>query len=162
MKTHSYTVNLQWTGNLGSGTSTYSGYSRNHEISAPSKQTALQCSSDASFRGDRSRYNPEELLVSTLSACHMLWVLHLCTDRGIVVMEYTDTPSGEMIENEDGSGHFTRVVLRPKMRIAPGGRHAGALEAHRLAHHKCFIANSVNFEVTVEPEIAIVEAGPHP
>lgn len=158
MKKHSYALNLQWTGNRGSGTSAYSAYSRDHEMSAPNKRTILQGSSDPHFRGDGSRYNPEELLVASLCSCHMLWVLHLCADRKVVVLEYEDEAFGEMVESEDGSGRFTRVVLRPRMRIASASSHADALEAHRLAHHMCFIANSVNFEVTVEPDVAIVEA----
>ena len=91
----------------------------------------------------------------------MMWVLHICADRKVVVLEYKDDAFGEMAENEDGSGRFVRVVLRPQMRIAPGGNPADALEAHRLAHEKCFIANSVNFEVAVEPDIAIGEAESH-
>ena len=83
-------------------------------------------SSDPLFRGDRTRYNPEELLVGALSACHMLWVLHLSADAGIVITEYSDEAIGEMVEHEDGSGEFTRVVLRPRMAITDAGRDGGS------------------------------------
>src|SRR5690242_17402343 len=119
---HLYQMTTRWTGNLGTGTSAYKAYSRDHEISGAGKGAAIAGSSDPMFRGDRARYNPEELLVSALSACHMLWVLHLCADAGIVITEYTDDAAGEMVEHSDGSGEFTRVVLRPRMRITDPAR----------------------------------------
>src|SRR5499427_7128682 len=103
MRTHRYQVTNTWTGNLGPGTSAYAAYSRNHEISASAKSAAIPGSSDPAFRGDAARYNPEELLVGALSACHMLWVLHLCADAGIVITDYTDEASGEMVEHTDGA-----------------------------------------------------------
>src|SRR4030095_12641543 len=102
-KEHSYSVKLNWTGNLGQGTSGYRAYSRNHEISAGGKP-ALPGSSDPTFRGDPTRYNPEEFLVSALSTCHMLWYLHLCAEAQIVVLEYSDEASGVMEETPDGGG----------------------------------------------------------
>src|SRR5579871_3952493 len=102
MKQHHYSIELRWTGNLGNGTKTYKTYSRNHEILSPGKPV-LPGSSDPVFRGDSSRYNPEELLVASLSSCHMLWFLHLCADNGIVVTDYQDSPSGTMVEAPDGS-----------------------------------------------------------
>src|SRR5258708_18137288 len=86
-KEHRYQISTKWTGNLGSGTSHYKAYSRDHEMSAPQKQAPIAGSSDPLFRGDATRYNPEELLVAALSACHMLWVLHLCADAGIVITD---------------------------------------------------------------------------
>src|ERR1700751_3842257 len=103
---HHYRTTTRWTGNLGTGTSAYAAYSRSHELSGPGKSAAIAGSSDPAFRGDRARYNPEELLVSALSACHMLWVLHLCADAGITITAYSDEPLGLMMENEDGSGQF--------------------------------------------------------
>ena len=125
---HHYRISTRWTGNLASGTSTYTAYSRNHELSGEGKSAAIAGSSDPAFRGDPSRYNPEELLVGALSACHMLWVLHLCADAGIVVTEYSDDAIGEMVEHGDGSGEFTRVVLCPRMRITDAEIRAQQLE----------------------------------
>src|ERR1700751_1517352 len=119
---HHYRTTTRWTGNLGTGTSAYAAYSRSHELSGPGKSAAIAGSSDPEFRGDPARYNPEELLVGALSACHMLWVLHLCADAGIAIAEYTDDAAGEMVEHADGSGEFTRVVLRPRMKIADAAR----------------------------------------
>jgi organic hydroperoxide reductase OsmC/OhrA len=152
-KTHRYTVANRWTGNLGSGTSAYTAYSRNHELDAAAKSAPIPCSSDPMFRGDPSRYNPEELLVGALSACHMLVLLHLCADAGIVVVDYSDQAEGEMKEHQDGSGEFTRVILRPRMKIADGGRIPDAIALHHRAHELCFIARSVNFPVEHEPVI---------
>ncbi len=151
MKQHTYEISMEWTGNDGQGTLDYRAYRRDHVISSPGKPT-IPGSSDPSFRGDPARYNPEELLVSTLSSCHMLWYLHLCATNGITVIDYRDSAIGTMRENPDGSGEFTSVVLRPRVAISTGDRHK-AEELHHKAHTLCFIARSVNFEVTCNPEI---------
>src|ERR1700751_5920655 len=127
---HHYRTTTRWTGNLGTGTAADGAYSRSHALSGPGKSAAIAGSSDPLYRGDRARYNPEELLLGALSACHMLWVLHLCADAGIVVTEYEDQPEGEMQEEPDGSGHFTRVVLHPRMTITDADRIADAQNVH--------------------------------
>ena len=151
-KTHSYNVEVSWTGNLGSGTSGYRAYSRNHEIAFPGKPV-LHGSSDPGFRGDPTRYNPEELLVGSLAACQMLWYLHLCAEAGIVVTDYQDRATGTMIEGEDGGGRFQQVVLSPQVTVRDGTDLKVAAALHHEAHQKCFIASSVNFEVRCEPTI---------
>jgi len=152
-RSHRFEVQTTWTGNSGQGTANYRAYRRDHEIAGAKKTLPIPCSSDAAFRGDASRYNPEELLVASLSACHMLWMLHLCADAGIVVTAYSDQASGTMVENEDGSGRFTEVTLRPVLNIADAGRSADTQALHARAHKLCFIANSVNFPVRCEPTV---------
>jgi len=147
---HHYRITTTWTGNLGAGTSDYRAYSRNHEIKILGKSAPLPGSSDPAFRGDPARYTPEELLVASLSACHMLWFLHLCADAGIVVTEYEDVASGAMSEHADGSGEFTMVILRPRAVITDSARIADAMALHPRAHEWCFIARSVNFPVQHE------------
>ena len=149
-RVHSYDIHLEWTGNLGSGTDDYRAYSRNHELSAASKPV-IPGSSDPVFRGDASRYNPEDLLVAALSACHMLTYLHLCADAGITVTEYADDARGTMVETAGTGGHFTEVVLRPHVRVSAGSDTALATQLHERAHRLCFVANSVNFPVLCEP-----------
>src|SRR5687767_7443158 len=117
-KHHHYPVHMKWTGNTGTGTSQYRGYERAHEYSVPGKPV-IPGSSDPAFRGDKTRYNPEELLVMAVSSCHMLWVLHLASVAGIVVTAYEDEASGTMVETADGGGHFTEVVLRPRVTCEP-------------------------------------------
>jgi organic hydroperoxide reductase OsmC/OhrA len=147
---HRYEATVVWTGNQGAGTASYRGYARTHEISAPGKP-AIPGSSDAAFRGDAARYNPEDLLVASLSACHMLWYLHLCADAGVVVTSYEDRAEGTMAETEEGAGRFTAVVLRPRVTLKAGADLALAASLHERAHALCFIANSVNFPVRHEP-----------
>ena len=156
---HSYRITNRWTGNLGAGTSAYTAYSRNHELLGPAKSAAIPGSSDPAFRGDPARYNPEELIVGALSACHMLWVLHLCADAGIVITGYSDDAFGEMAEHPDGSGEFTRVVLRPRMVITDPARIADAMAIHSRVHQVCCLARSVNFPVEHEPAV-VAEAAP--
>ena len=151
MKQHSYTIRIEWTGNNGEGTKTYTGYRRDHIIVAEGKPQ-IPGSSDPNFRGDPTRYNPEELLVASLSTCHMLWYLHLCAVNKVVVVEYLDAASGVLEEQSDGSGAFVKVVLKPKVTISSGDR-AKAIALHEDAHRFCFIANSVRFPVEIEAEI---------
>jgi len=151
-KEHRYTIAVDWTGNQGTGTSAYKAYGRAHDIRSAGKPT-IPGSSDPAFRGDPARYNPEELLVASLSTCHMLWYLHLCAVGGIVVTAYADRAEGTMIEEADGGGRFTGVVLKPEVTVRPGADLAKARALHAAAHEKCFIARSVNFPVTHEPTI---------
>jgi organic hydroperoxide reductase OsmC/OhrA len=152
-RTHHYQIQMTWTGNLGSGTSTYRSYSRNHELYGTGKSAPIAGSSDPVFRGEPNRYNPEELLLGALSSCHMLALLHLCADAGIIVVKYADEATGEMIENPDGSGEFRRAVLRPRMVITDSARIDEAVGLHHRAHELCFIARSVSFPVEHEAEV---------
>ena len=152
-KQHHYSTRVRWTGNRGAGTTDYRAYERSHEITADGKPT-IAGSSDPAFRGDAARYNPEELFVASLSACHMLWYLHLCADAGVVVTDYYDESRGVMEETTSG-GRFTRVILRPRVTVASQDMIEQALQLHAGAHAHCFIANSVNFEVLVEPEMVV-------
>ncbi|WP_421741558.1 OsmC family protein [Cellulomonas sp.] len=155
---HTYSVDLTWTGAGRTGTSSYTAYSRDHEVRIGSKPPLLG-SSDPAFRGDPSRYNPEELLVSALAQCHMLWFLHLASAAGVVVVGYEDQAVGTMRIEAAGQGQFREVVLRPRVTVAAGahlptgaaitdGELAGI---HHQAHEHCFISRSVNFPVRHEP-----------
>lgn len=143
---HTYTVTTKWTGNKGGGTTGYTDYERSHVISAANK-VDIQCSSDTPFRGDGTKHNPEDMLVSALSSCHMLWYLHLCADAGVIVMEYFDQASGIMVDASERGGHFTEVTLHPEVAVTEDWMVEKALALHDEAHKKCFIANSVNFPV---------------
>jgi len=150
---HHYAMNLEWTGNRGTGTSTYRAYGRDHLISAEGKPD-IAGSSDRVFHGDADRWNPEELLLAALSQCHMLSYLHVATLHGIVVEEYTDAATGILQLTENGGGHFTSAVLRPVVTISAGDP-AVALAIHHEASEKCFIAASVSFPVSHEPEVSV-------
>jgi organic hydroperoxide reductase OsmC/OhrA len=151
-KEHHFEVRTVWTGNRGEGTSNYRAYSRDYEIQGTGKATTISGSSAPAFRGDKARYNPEELLIAAISSCHMLWALHFCAEAGIVVTGYTDEASGTMAMNPDGSGQFTEVTLRPRLTLADPARAGEANAVHARAHEFCFIARSVNFPVRVSPE----------
>ncbi|MDR5853284.1 OsmC family protein [Caballeronia sp. LZ062] len=153
-KLHRYELTVAWTGDLGSGTSAYDAYSRDHLVRVGNK-AAIEASSDPAFRGDAARHNPEELFVASLSSCHMLWYLHLCATRKVVVTGYVDEAVGTMQEEPGGSGRFVDVLLRPQVTIGAGGDVQLAARLHEEAHRYCFIANSVNFPVRCEPSIAV-------
>jgi organic hydroperoxide reductase OsmC/OhrA len=155
-KTHTYTCALNWTGNTGRGTADYRAYSRNHVFTAPGKPELLG-SSDPAFRGDKNRYNPEDLMVAAAASCHMLWYLHLCADAGVVVVAYEDKPVGTMVEDAARGGYFTGIKLHPRVTIAAGSDRGKAMALHGAAHSQCYIANSVNFPITCDPEIVVAQ-----
>ncbi|GAB5410695.1 MAG: OsmC family protein [Balneolaceae bacterium] len=145
-KKHNYKATIEWTGNLGEGTSGYKSYDRCHSIKIEGK-SEIETSSDPSFRGDPTRHNPEELFLSSISSCHMLWFLHLCSVEGVIITEYVDHAEGTMKEKNNGSGRFTEVILNPSVTISEE-RMANKLDSiHQKANQMCFIANSCNFPV---------------
>lgn len=149
---HHYKLELKWTGNTGSGTSGYRNYERSHTISIDGK-VDLESSSDPNFRGDKTKHNPEELFLASISSCHMLWYLHLCADAGIIVTDYSDHAEGIMTETPDGGGKFTAVILHPIVTITDLSKKDLAVQLHHTANKMCFIANSLNFPVQHKPEI---------
>jgi len=158
MRQHTYRCELEWTGNDGQGTKSYTSYRRDHVIRIGGKPD-IPASSDPGFRGDKTRYNPEELLVASLSSCHMLWYLHLCAVNKITVIGYRDNAEGVMRENQDGSGEFLSVTLKPQVRIAEVNKTAEADDLHHKAHSLCFISRSVNFPVIISAAVIADAAG---
>lgn len=156
MKELVYRINTEWTGNLGLGTMDYKSYGRNFTISGEGKTINIPGSSDPSYRGDPSFYNPEDLFVSSLSTCHMLWYLHLCAINGIVVIDYTDNAVGTLEELPGGRGRFKNVVLHPVVIVSESLMMSKAISLHSDAGKMCFIANSCNFPVLHEPKISVI------
>lgn len=154
MKHHHYNATITWTGNRGSGTSDYRAYERSHHIAIKGK-AILEGSSDAAFRGDPTKHTPEDMLVTSLSTCHMLWYLHLCAVNGVVVTDYVDHATGVMEENSDGSGQFIGVTLNPIVTVQSEEMSERARALHHDATRKCFIARSVNFDVQHKPQIVV-------
>ncbi len=148
---HEYRSSVRWSAAGGPGTTNYRSYLRNHVIEVDGKP-AIPASADPAYRGDATRYNPEDLLVASISACHMLWYLHLCAASGIVVTDYVDEALGTLELDGGGGGRFVKVVLHPEVTIRAGDP-AAALDLHARAHELCFIARSVNFPIEVEAKV---------
>jgi organic hydroperoxide reductase OsmC/OhrA len=154
--THTYDVTVEWTGDLGSGTDGYRSFSRAHEVLGDGK-TPIAASSDPAFRGDATRWNPEELLVASVAQCHMLWYLHLCAVNRVVVTGYADQAHGVMTMDESGGGgQITAVTLRPEVTVAKASMTEKARSLHDDINAVCFIARSVNFPIT---HIPVIRAG---
>jgi len=153
LSNHRYRVSLAWTGNRGEGTSSYRSYGRDHVITAPGLPD-LAGTADPTFHGDKDRWNPEQLLLTALSQCHMLSYLHLAVKHGIVVTAYTDDAEGTLRLNRDGSGEFTSATLHPRVTVADPAHNELAQKLHHDANQVCFIARSVNFPVMHEPVTA--------
>ena len=153
---HRYEAKLVWTGGK-DPSAPFRKHDRSYDLNADGKPT-ISGSSDVAFRGSKSRWNPEDLMVAAISACHHLWYMGLCAAAGIVVRTYKDAADGTMEEEADGAGQFVRVTLRPRVTLAPGADAQRALALHQTAHEKCFIARSVNFPVEQSPVVEIADA----
>ncbi|GAA1531492.1 OsmC family protein [Nocardioides humi] len=153
MTDHHYALDLAWQGNRGTGTSGYRDYDRDVRLTAAGKPDLLG-SADPTFRGDASRWNPEELLLAALAQCHLLSYLHSAVSHGVVVVAYDDSPVGTMAQIGQG-GRFTSVTLRPRVTVADAGMVETAREIHAEASRNCFIAASVSFPVGHEPVIEV-------
>jgi len=154
MREHIYILEVIWTGNQGQGTETYNSYSRNHQLIGVNKPPIF-ASSDPTFRGDVTKYNPEELFLGSISSCHMLWYLHICSQHGISVLSYQDFPKGKMEEHEKG-GRFAWVNLNPIIVISNKTEITLAEKLHEMAHKYCFIDNSCNFPISCIAKISAV------
>ncbi|WP_309663184.1 OsmC family protein [Tabrizicola sp.] len=150
MPTHDYTTRILWTGNRGEGTAHYKAYDRTWDIAVPGK-AVVHCSNDPLLGGDPGKMNPEDLLLTALSACHMLWYLHYASDAGMVVTGYSDDPVGVGEVGRGGAGRFVSATLRPVVRMRPGADLAVAEAIHHRIHEVCFVARSVNFPVNYVP-----------
>jgi organic hydroperoxide reductase OsmC/OhrA len=153
-KQHLYHTTIQWTGNSGNGTTGYRAYERDYTIFAEGKPS-ISGSSDPAFRGDKTRYNPEDLLLASIASCHMLWYLHLCSEAGVIVVDYSDSASGLMIETATGGGRFSAVTLYPVVTVSESSMVDKANELHHKANELCFIANSLNFKVDHQPKCIV-------
>jgi organic hydroperoxide reductase OsmC/OhrA len=155
-KDHHYALTVEWTGNRGDGTASYRGYGREHEVSAEFAP-AIAGSSDPAFRGDRTRWNPEQLLLAAASQCHLLAYLHLAATNQVVVTSYVDHPIGTMIEEPGGAGQFREITLRPVVTVADPSMREQADALHHEANAVCFIARSLNFPVHHEPTTVVAD-----
>lgn len=151
-KIHTYNLTTVWTGNTGNGTTNYRSYERSVTISAENKVDIL-CTSDTAFNTDPTKHNPEELLLASISSCHLLWYLHLCSEAGVVVIDYTDHATATMIETGEGGGRFIEAILQPRVVVKVESMIDKARNLHVRANELCYIANSCNFPILHRAEI---------
>lgn len=154
-RNHHYEIDLSWAGNLGVGTRGYEDYARDFLVTATAKTTSIEGSADPAFRGAATRWNPEELLLASVAACHKLWYLHLCADANVVVCAYRDQASASMGPDTDGVTRILSAVLRPQVVISNSSDAKLAAALHADANAACFVANSVRFPIEHEPSIEI-------
>ncbi len=151
-KIHNYYTQIAWTGAGEDGTKTYKSYERLYDLNIEGKPSVVG-SADPAFRGDAGCHNPEDMLVASVSSCHMLWYLHICSVSKVIVTSYIDNAEGIMEESADGSGRFTKITLRPRIKISSGSDLVKAEEAHAKANKMCFIANTLNCPIEHQPTI---------
>ena len=147
---HGYAVEVEWTGDRGTGTDAYRSYDRTTVVRSAGKPD-VDGSADRAFHGDAARWNPEELLIAALSQCHLLSYLHVAVRHGVVVTGYTDDATGVLETDPDGGGRMTGVDLHPRVVLADEGQRELADGLHEEAHRLCFIANSVSVPVRHHP-----------
>lgn len=145
-----YTVTVDWTGADETGTSSYTSYSRDHEVRVEGKPTLL-ATSDRRVAADVSRYRAEELFVGAVAQAQMLWFLRTAAREGVVVVGYTDVATATERVEGSGAGPFTDVVLRPRVSFAHPTSEEAAARMHRDAAAANHLARSLSCPVRVQP-----------
>ena len=103
-------------------------------------------------KGDPAILNPEQLLLMAASSCQMLWFLHLAAKARIDVVAYDDDASALMPEDEEPV-RITDVTLRPRITVDGDASEERVRKLVHSAHEHCFIANTLNCSMTVEPSV---------
>jgi len=149
MATHQYSTRLSWDGSTGDG---YRAYGRAHDVELAGG--TLPVSADPAFRGDESLTNPEQLLLAAASSCQLLSFLAVAALAKIDVLAYEDEATAVMPDATEGM-RITEIVLRPRITVRRGDEPTVAQLVEK-AHHQCFVANSLNTDVRVEPTVEVV------
>jgi organic hydroperoxide reductase OsmC/OhrA len=152
MPTHRYESRLHWSGSTGLG---WEHYDRAHSVSAPPAEQTLTVTTGEA-KGDPTQLNPEQLVVMAASSCQMLMFLHLAAKARIDVVEYTDEATGLMPLDEEPV-RIQEITLQPRIVVAGDAGDERVLKLVHLAHEQCFIANSLNSEMRLEPVIERAE-----
>jgi organic hydroperoxide reductase OsmC/OhrA len=153
--THTFETTLVWPAEAGQTLPPDAAFSRNSVLAAPGKPF-IAASSPIVFGGDATRYNPEEMLMLSLSQCHMLTYLAIAAKKRMGILGYEDRAAGTLGMGPSGKMQMVDVLLRPRVTVARGTILADAQALHEKAHANCFVANSMNFTVRNEP--SVVEA----
>ncbi len=143
---HLFKVALNWIKKESKMDSSTRIYTKSHHISIEGKPD-LEVSAAKAFKGDPNLYNPEDLLLSSLTSCHMMSYLYCCAQHKIEVISYQDHSEATLQVNPDGSGKIVKVDLFPEIIISDSSQTELALSLHKKANELCFIANSCNFPV---------------
>ncbi|MGV0957916.1 OsmC family protein [Empedobacter falsenii] len=143
---HLFKVALNWMKKDNISSSLSRIYTKSHHISIEGKPD-LEVSAAKAFKGDPNLYNPEDLLLSSLTSCHMMSYLYCCMQYKIEVISYQDHSEATLQVNPDGSGKIVKVDLFPEIIISDSSQIELALSLHKKANELCFIANSCNFPV---------------
>lgn len=153
--THVFEITLTYPASTAQATPPDANFSRNNIMKSAGKHE-VAASSPATFGGDDTRYNPEELMLMSLSECHMLTYLAIAAKKQMKIVRYEDRATGQLGMGEFGvvgKTSMQRVTLHPRVTVAKGTNLDDARAMHVKAHANCFMANSVNFLITAEPEI---------
>ncbi len=152
---HVFEITLTYPANAAQLTPPNANFSRDNIMKSGTKHE-IAASSPGAFGGDDARYNPEELMLMSLSECHMLTYLAIAAKKQMTIVRYEDRATGQLGIGEFGVAGKTsmqRVTLHPRVTVAKGTNLEDAQAMHVKAHANCFMANSVNFPITTKPEI---------
>ena len=152
--THSYQSRLSWQGSTALG---YDSYERTHRMSVPPAGVELVMSSDVAFNGNPQLPNPEQLLLASASSCQLLSFLAVAARSRIDVLAYEDDAEAVMPEDQQPM-RITRIALRPRIVVAAGADLDRVRRLVAKAHDDCYVANTLNAEIVIEPIIEVATA----
>lgn len=150
MATNTYETRVSWTGSTGVG---WEHYDRTHVGTAQGAAQEVRLTTGES-KGDPSILNPEQLLLMAASSCQMLWFLHLAAKARIDVMEYEDSATALMPTDKEPV-RITEIALRPRIVVSAGATEARVHKLADMAHQHCFVANTLNAQMTLQPTVEV-------
>ena len=152
MSNHYFKASLQWNLKSEADFKSKKIYTKNHTISFEGKES-ISVSAAKVFKGDPTLVNPEDLLLSSVTSCHMMSYLYVCQQNNIEILSYQDHSEAILEVNSDGSGKITKIILNPTIKIKDESKIDLAISLHKKANQLCFIANSCNFPILHHPSV---------
>jgi organic hydroperoxide reductase OsmC/OhrA len=148
--TNTYRTRVRWTGSTGLG---WDHYDRAHLATASPAEQEIRLTT-GELKGDPSILNPEQLVLMAASSCQMLWFLHLAAKARIDVVEYEDSATALMPTDQEPV-RITEITLRPRIVVAGDASEARVQRLAGTAHEHCFVANSLNAQMSVHPTVEV-------
>lgn len=140
-KTFTYENTVTWAGN------------RAGRITSDEKPEVLTAS-PPEFKGEDGKWSPEDLFVAAVNTCTMTTFLAFAFNKELNFDLYESSGEG-VLERTDNGYQFTKIFIRPTIRVATEPDVELAEKILHDAHDKCLISNSITGKTIIEPDIVV-------
>ena len=124
-------------------------------LSAPNKPD-VRVSTPPEFKGPEGNWTPENLYIASVETCLLLTFATLARGRKLEFTAYESQAEG-LLEPMYGKLAISKITVKPRISIAREEDREKAQAIVHLMEEQCFISNSIESEVVLEPEIVVGE-----